>query len=205
MDIKSEYRKERKRILSAIRRYIKKGYNVELKVPIIPKKITEASIRRLKKITIGEIRKKSFAPDLESGEKINYNQYKIRYPRANTPAKEYERFTAGTPHMYELAIDYVEDVIGRYPDKMRELFEGRLKSAFARHSRKEVGYALQEMIDDGEIVSEKESYNYEAVLHMANQLVRYLDFNKEEMKIIDESMAEYYYQSEEYEDEYSEW
>lgn len=53
------YMKERRRIQSAIYRIKKAGYFVNFSLPSIPKKITEASIRRLSQITPKYIREQS--------------------------------------------------------------------------------------------------------------------------------------------------
>lgn len=63
------YFKERRRIQSAIRRLSKRGYFQDTQVlPSIPKKVTKASVSRLKKLTIDEIYKKSRKVDFETGE-----------------------------------------------------------------------------------------------------------------------------------------
>ena len=46
-DVKQAYRKERQRIQRQINRMTKRGYYVPELLPKIPKKITEASVRRL--------------------------------------------------------------------------------------------------------------------------------------------------------------
>lgn len=50
MSAKSEYRRIRKNLLNQIRRLLKEGYQVDLEVPKIPKKITAGSVRRLQKV-----------------------------------------------------------------------------------------------------------------------------------------------------------
>ena len=50
MSAKSEYRRIRKNLLNQIRRLLKQGYEVDLVVPPIPKKITAGSVRRIKKV-----------------------------------------------------------------------------------------------------------------------------------------------------------
>lgn len=63
-----EYRKERQRIQRQINRMTKRGYDVPELLPKIPKKITEASVRRLKKITTEKLYKESRFIDFETGE-----------------------------------------------------------------------------------------------------------------------------------------
>ena len=63
-----EYRRERKRIQQQINRMTKRGYDVPELLPKIPKKITEASVRRLKKLTTEKLYKESRFIDIETGE-----------------------------------------------------------------------------------------------------------------------------------------
>lgn len=71
MTRKQEYMKERKRIQNAISRQKKSGYIIpENLLPDIPKRITKASINRLKKITPKTIRSKSELIDFTTGEII---------------------------------------------------------------------------------------------------------------------------------------
>lgn len=71
MTRKQEYMKERRRIQQAISREKKSGYIVpESLLSDIPKRITKASINRLKKITPKTIRSKSELVDFTTGEII---------------------------------------------------------------------------------------------------------------------------------------
>ncbi len=63
-----EYRRERQRIQRQINRMTNRGYDVPELLPKIPKKITEASVRRLKKITTEKLYKESRFIDIETGE-----------------------------------------------------------------------------------------------------------------------------------------
>lgn len=67
-DVKQAYRKERQRIQRQINRMTKRGYDVPEILPKIPKKITEASVRRLKKLTTEKLYKESRFIDFETGE-----------------------------------------------------------------------------------------------------------------------------------------
>ena len=203
-NVKKEYMRERRRVQELVRSYKNKGYDVELKIPDIPKRITEASINRLSKITSKEVRKKSYAPDLSTGERINYNQYKIRYPKAQSPAKEYERIDKGTPMAYQLSLDYFRSTISEYPERTRAIMESKLDSAIAIYGEKQTGIAIQKLIDNGEVVSPKEAYNYRAVLEMSNNLIRYLDL-KDDMNNIRSDILEELDSQEEYSGEFDEW
>lgn len=71
-EIYREYRKQRKRIQSFIRRAEKRGFVFENPLPPIPKKITEASIRRLSKLTPKALYKKAkYASEETSGEIVS--------------------------------------------------------------------------------------------------------------------------------------
>lgn len=62
------YRRERQRIQRQINRMTNRGYDVPELLPKIPKKITEASVRRLKKLTTEKLYKESRFIDIETGE-----------------------------------------------------------------------------------------------------------------------------------------
>lgn len=69
-----EYRRERQRIQRQINRMTKRGYDVPDLLPKIPKKITEASVRALKKLTNEKLYKESRFIDIETGEILTGKQ-----------------------------------------------------------------------------------------------------------------------------------
>lgn len=69
-----EYRRERQRIQQQINRMTKRGYDVPELLPKTPKKITEASVRRLKKLTTEKLYKESRFIDIETGEILTGKQ-----------------------------------------------------------------------------------------------------------------------------------
>lgn len=68
------YRRERQRIQQQINRMTKRGYDVPELLPKIPKKITEASVHRLKKLTAEKLYKESRFIDIETGELLTGKQ-----------------------------------------------------------------------------------------------------------------------------------
>lgn len=68
------YRRERQRIQRQINRMTNRAYDVPDLLPKIPKKITEASVRRLKKITNEKLYKESRFIDIETGEILTGKQ-----------------------------------------------------------------------------------------------------------------------------------
>lgn len=66
--VRAEYNKERRRIQNFLRRAEKRGYiGTEDILPPVPKTVTQASVRRLKKLTANELYKKMKFVDRETG------------------------------------------------------------------------------------------------------------------------------------------
>lgn len=87
--LEAAYRKERKRVLQLIRRNEKVGIFLDNPPPSIPKRITQGSINRLKKINAEYIRQKGYAVDIETGEVISVQKAKnIFKKKATAKAKK---------------------------------------------------------------------------------------------------------------------
>lgn len=109
MTRKQEYMKERKRIQQAISQQKKSGYIVpENLLPDIPKRITKASINRLKKITPKTIRSKSELIDFTTGEIITKesSSYRKSVVKVN---KELVKLAKQKQKKEMFAIDETED------------------------------------------------------------------------------------------------
>lgn len=109
MTRKQEYMKERKRIQKAISRQKKSGYIIpENLLPDIPKRITKASINRLKKITPKMIRSKSDLIDFTTGEIITKesSSYRKSVVKAN---RELVKLAKQKQKKEMSAIDETED------------------------------------------------------------------------------------------------
>lgn len=89
--IKKQYKRERSRIQKAIRRLKKLGFDVKTELPKIPKKITEGSIRRLKKIKTKDIKEQATKVDIETGEIVTAKQAEVRARRARNEAAKRKR------------------------------------------------------------------------------------------------------------------
>lgn len=199
MTLKEQYKRERRRVLSLIRRYKNQGYDLEITVPAIPKRITQGSIRRLQKITPEYVRKHAYAPDIETGEKITYYQYKYRYQkRFGTPVQASQK---NIVFSWMLANEYVDMLVSDYHELTRGMVQEKLASLRAKHGDKKVGLVLEEMISKNEIVAPKDSYNYLLVDAMLKKFVAYLEFTKEEEQELRRIMDEENGAMEEYEGE----
>lgn len=87
--LEAAYRKERKRVLQLIRRNEKVGIFLDNPPPALPKRITQGSINRLKKINAEYIREKGYAIDIETGEIISVQKAKnIFKKKATAKAKK---------------------------------------------------------------------------------------------------------------------
>ena len=96
-DVKQAYRKERQRIQRQINRMTKRGYDVPELLPKIPKKITEASVRRLKKLTTEKLYKESTFIDFETGEILTSEEgQKLEKTRRRKPKRK-EKPSLPTP------------------------------------------------------------------------------------------------------------
>lgn len=97
-DVKQAYRKERQRIQRQINRMTKRGYDVPELLPKIPKKITEASVRRLKKLTTEKLYKESRFIDFETGEILTSEEgQKLEKVRRRRPKPKVQSPTPTAP------------------------------------------------------------------------------------------------------------
>lgn len=144
-DIKTvqEYRKQRKRIQSTISRLKKSGYFPAINIlPDIPKRITQGSVRRLQKIDIDYIYKKSVFLDDETGELLSGRQPKKRKSKDKTSKKkdqQKERYADFT----DMVIREYKNQISRFPAKVAEIILRKLDEAIQKSGKDNVAYALQ--------------------------------------------------------------
>ena len=73
-DVQQAYRKERRRIQRQIRRMENRAYDVPSLLPDMPKRITQASVNRLKKISTEYLYKHSRYIDIDTGEILTGEQ-----------------------------------------------------------------------------------------------------------------------------------
>ena len=142
-----EYRKQRKRIQSTISRLRKKGYFPAINIlPDIPKRITQGSVRRLQKIDIEYIYKKSVFLDVETGELIEGRKPKRKAKEKNNTKNKKEK----TGQQKERYADFTDMVIreyinqiSRFPKKVAEIVMRKLDEAIKKSGKDNVAYALQ--------------------------------------------------------------
>lgn len=191
--IQQQYRKERRRIQNAMNRLDKQGYVLpEDLLPSIPKKVTQASINRLKKITSESIYKKSKKLDFETGEVIpgivardkarsqrakeaaRKRSFKQEYvsPQVYTEPPQYTTFPSGADIIIN---NFRSDVIGRFPESAGPILNRWLDGLLAQQDKEDVANMLETAAANGVVIDYKVAYNTEALMGAIADFMDYLD------------------------------
>lgn len=191
--IQQQYRKERRRIQNAMNRLEKQGYVLpEDLLPSIPKKVTQASINRLKKITSESIYKKSKKLDFETGEitpgivardkarsqrakeAARRRAFKQEYasPQVYTEPPKYTTFPSGADIIIN---NFRSDVIGRFPESAGPILNRWLDGLHAQQDKEDVANMLETAQANGVVIDYKVAYNTEALMGAIADFMDYLD------------------------------
>lgn len=191
--IQQQYRKERRRIQNAMNRLDKQGYVLpEDLLPSIPKKVTQASINRLKKITSESIYKKSKKLDFETGETIpgivardkarsqrakeaaRRRSFKQEYvsPQFYTEPPQYTTFPSGADIIIS---NFRSDVIGRFPESAGPILNRWLDGLLAQQDKEDVANMLETAAANGVVIDYKVAYNTEALMGAIADFMDYLE------------------------------
>lgn len=191
--IQQQYRKERRRIQNAMNRLEKQGYVLpEDLLPSIPKKVTQASINRLEKITSESIYKKSKKLDFETGEAIpgivardkarsqrakeaaRRRSFKQEYasPQFYTEPPQYTTFPSGADIIIN---NFRSDVIGRFPESAGPILNRWLDGLLAQQDKEDVANMLETAAANGVVIDYKVAYNTEALMGAIADFMNYLD------------------------------
>lgn len=191
--IQQQYRKERRRIQNAMNRLEKQGYVLpEDLLPSIPKKVTQASINRLKKITSESIYKKSKKLDFETGEitpgivardkarsqrakeAARRRAFKQEYvsPQVYTEPPQYTTFPSGADIIIN---NFRSDVIGRFPESAGPILNRWLDGLLAQQDKEDVANMLETAAANGVVIDYKVAYNTEALMGAIADFMDYLD------------------------------
>lgn len=191
--IQQQYRKERRRIQNAMNRLEKQGYVLpEDLLPSIPKKVTQASINRLKKITSESIYKNSKKLDFETGEitpgivardkarsqrakeAARRRSFKQEYasPQFYTEPPQYTTFPSGADIIIN---NFRSDVIGRFPESAGPILNRWLDGLLAQQDKEDVANMLETAAANGVIIDYKVAYNTEALMGAIADFMDYLD------------------------------
>lgn len=191
--IQQQYRKERRRIQNAMNRLEKQGYVLpEDLLPSMPKKVTQASINRLKKITSESIYKKSKKLDFETGEitpgivardkarsqrakeAARRRSFKQEYvsPQVYTEPPQYTTFPSGADIIIN---NFRSDVIGRFPESAGPILNRWLDGLLAQQDKEDVANMLETAAANGVLIDYKVAYNTEALMGAIADFMDYLD------------------------------
>lgn len=191
--IQQQYKKERNRIQSAMRRLEKQGYVLpDDLLPSVPKKVTQASINRLKKITTEAIYKKSVRLDVETGEitpgivardkarsqrakeAARRRSFKQEYasPQVYTELPKYTTFPSGADIIIN---NFRSDVIGRFPESAGPILNRWLDGLLSQQDKEDVANMLETAEANGVVIDYKVAYNTESLMGAIADFMNYLD------------------------------
>lgn len=191
--IQQQYRKERRRIQNAMNRLEKQGYVLQDDLlPSVPKKVTQASINRLKKINTEAIYKKSVRLDTETGETTpgivardksrsqrakeaaRRRSFKQEYvsPQFYTEPPQYTTFPSGADIIIS---NFRSDVIGRFPESAGPILNRWLDGLLAQQDKEDVANMLETAAANGVVIDYKVAYNTEALMGAIADFMDYLE------------------------------
>ena len=172
----AQYQKERKRVKALVKRALERGYLVPKDfVPPIPKKITAASVSRLKKLTPDALYKKSEHLDYETGEII-----------PGILARQQERVAAGKKAAYkrEGYVSYddkvVEDVYERIGGASGShnvrILRKLLKQIVKKYGARMVRVYTEKYMEGKDSIERTLSYLQESIHYLKSMLNDFLDY-----------------------------
>lgn len=196
--LQSEYRKQRRRVQNLIASYRRKGYDVQFELPAIPKKITQASVRRLAKIKPETVQEKTYGIDYETGEQISY--YRAQSQRRLLKQKERQ---TKKPKQTKQKTTQVEALkastviirsfryqISQYPPTAFLIVSRWLDEQIEAYGAEAVSRMLQQGADAGLWLTPKETYNKENIKMMMNGMMDYMGLDEETKKRFIEAIDE---------------
>lgn len=164
------YRKERSRVLATVRRYEKQGLYVDFVVPNIPKKITQASVRRLAKITPKKIQSQTYQLN-EFGEvEASFYQFKKKQ-REKTKIKPLDLYDE-IPQESHMVIANFRGYVNQFNEWARSIINLWLDNLLFKHTEEEVAAMIQRAGEYGELINYKVVYTEK----LFNALASMMDF-----------------------------
>ena len=164
------YRKERSRVLATVRRYEKQGLYVDFVVPNIPKRITQASVRRLAKITPKKIHSKTYKLN-EFGEvEASFYQFKKKQ-REKTKIKPLDLYDEMPRESYMVIANF-RGYVNQFNEWARGIINLWLDNLLFKHTEDEVAGMIQKASENGDIINHKVVYTEK----LFNALASMMDF-----------------------------
>jgi hypothetical protein len=164
------YRKERSRVLATVRRYEKQGLYVDFVVPNIPKRITQASVRRLAKITPKKIQPQTYQLN-EFGEvEASYYQFKKKQ-REKIKIKPLDLYDEIPQESYMVIANF-RSYVNQFNEWARGIINLWLDNLLFKHTEDEVAGMIQKAGEYGELINYKVVYTEK----LFNALASMMDF-----------------------------
>lgn len=164
------YRKQRSRVLATVRRYEKQGLYVNFVVPNIPKRITQASVRRLAKITPKKIQSQTYQLN-EFGEvEASFYQFKKKQ-REKTKIKPLDLYDEIPQESYMVIANF-RGYVNQFNEWARGIINLWLDNLLFKHTENEVAGMIQKAGEDGELINYKVVYTEK----LFNALASMMDF-----------------------------
>lgn len=175
-----EYRKQRSRVLATVRRYEKQGLYVDFAVPNIPKRITQASVRRLSKITPKQIQQKTFKLN-EYGEiEASFYQFKKKIiPKPNTIAM---------PSESDMVISNFRIYISEFNYVANAIINDWLNRLLFKYTKEEVAKMIQDAGESGKLIGYKMTYEADKILTALSSMLDLMDLGVSEREQLIESL-----------------
>lgn len=180
---KEAYNKELKRIKRLISRAEKRGYQFEQNIiPKTPKKITPASVRRLKKITPDYLYGRSvYGGEATAGEIVSGKRGRTE-ERKKAARKRRKKDDTVLQEVVAESSFYDKVVISHWYAQLREFSRGEaynllrswMGQLIEQKGLHDVSTMLQTAIDNGVILTWEQSYNEEATERYIGNLLEYL-------------------------------
>ncbi|MFR1493856.1 MAG: hypothetical protein ACLSS7_09955 [Eubacterium ventriosum] len=184
-----DYKKQVKRLKQAVRRAEKRGYIVpENVIPKRPKKITQKSVERLKKITTKEIYSKSEKLDFETGElvpgEVARKQERSEAAKKAAKTRKEKRYNAekGESEYYEPQYDTfpsgADIIIGnfkaemsRFPEVAQPIANQWLDRLLIDYSKEDVAEMLENAAAQGLGVDYSIAYREDLLLDRLSEML----------------------------------
>lgn len=196
--LQTEYRKQRRRIQNLIASYRRKGYDVQFELPAIPKRITQASVRRLAKITPKTVQEKTYGIDYETGEQISY--YRAQSQRRILKQKERQTKKPVQTKQKTTQVEVLKAStvivrsfryqISQYPPSAFLLVSRWLDAQIETYGAEAVSRMLQQGADAGLWLTPKEVYKEENIRMMLNGMMDFIGLDEQEKREFMESIDE---------------
>ena len=197
-ETRKEYNRQRKRIQNFISRNKKRGFLFDENIlPKIPKRVTQASVNRLKKLTPEKLYSKSKHLDTETGEITKGLQASKELRRkAREEKKRRKKQRDNTITFEDIVISNTLARVSQFRSELVPVFENWMDRLIQDNGRLEVAKMLQKGASEGKIVDFKVMYSETEMYKYFSDM---MDFLPDQGDIYKEQVLEIL-QEEEYED-----